>query len=144
MKNLKVKDVMTRGVITIPQNASVRQAVEMLADNDVSGIAITSDNDELIGVVSETDIVRIFTEDLETEEDLDKIKVNQIMTTPAITISRDEDLREACKLMCKNNVHRLIIQQEVKRGKETKYFPSGILSISDIVKVIAGRKLHHG
>ncbi len=139
MKDLKVKDVMTRGVFTIPQDASVRQAVEMLADNDVSGLAITSAEGELIGVLSETDMAKGVSEGIENAEDLDRIKVSEIMTAPAITVSREDDLKEACNLMCKNNIHRLIIQQEVKRGGETKYFPSGILSISDIVKMMAGR-----
>lgn len=142
MKDLKVKDVMTRGVFTIPQDVSVRQAVEMLADNDVSGLAITSAEGELVGVLSETDMAKVVGEGIENFEDLDRIKVSEIMTTPAITVSRETDLKEACNLMCKNKIHRLIIQQEVKRGGETKYFPSGILSISDVVKVMAGRWSH--
>lgn len=137
MQGLKVKDVMTRGVFTIPQDASVQQAVEMLADNDVSGLAITSIEGELVGVFSETDLAKVVSKGL--DEDLEKIKVTEIMTTPAITISREDTIKDACDLMCKNNIHRLIIQQEVTRGGETKYFPSGILSMSDIVKKMAGR-----
>jgi len=139
LKDLKVKDVMTRGVFTIPQDASVKQAVEMLADNDVSGLAITSVDGELVGVLSETDMAKVVSKGVESNEDLDKIKVSEIMSAPAITIDKEESLREACNLMCKNNIHRLIIQQEVKRGNQIKYFPSGIISISDVVKVMAGR-----
>jgi len=130
---------MTRGVITIPQDASAKEAVEMLADNDVSGLAITSVEGELVGVLSETDVAKVVSEGIEHHEDLENIKVSKIMTTPAITVNREDSLQQACKLMCKNNIHRLIIQQEVKRGEETKYFPCGILSISDVVKVMAGR-----
>lgn len=32
MQELKVKDVMTRGVVTVEEDASVKQAVEILAD----------------------------------------------------------------------------------------------------------------
>lgn len=139
MKELMVKDVMTRGVITIQQEASVQEAVEMLADNDVSGLAVT-DNEELVGVLSETDIVKAFIRD---DVDLSRITVSQIMTTPAITINREETLKAACQLMSKHNVHRLIIHQEVKRGDQTRYSPSGILSTSDVVKVMAGRCCHN-
>ncbi|MEW6096687.1 MAG: CBS domain-containing protein [bacterium] len=139
MKNLKVKDAMTRGIFTIPQDASVKQAVEILADNDVSGLAVTSIEGELVGVLSETDLAKVVSKEIESDEELDKIKVSEIMTAPAMTVSREDSLTEACKLMCNNNIHRLIIQQEVKRGGETKYFPSGILSISDVVKMLAGR-----
>ncbi|MEW6617993.1 MAG: CBS domain-containing protein [bacterium] len=139
MKNLKVKDAMTRGIFTIPQDASVTQALEMLADNDVSGLAITSVDGELVGVLSETDMAKVVSKGIASDEDLDKIKVSEIMTAPAITVGRDDSLRDACSLMCEKNIHRLIIQQEVKRGGESKYFPSGILSMSDVVKAMAGR-----
>jgi CBS domain-containing protein len=140
MKEWLVKDVMTRGVITILQDASVREAVEILADNDVSGLAITSVDGELVGVLSEIDLAKIIGKGITSDEELEKIKVSEIMTTPVVTISKEDTLIEACELMCKNNIHRLIIQQEVKRGEETKYFPSGILSISDVIKVIATRR----
>ena len=139
MKGLKVKDVMTRGVITIPQDASIKEAVEMLADNDVSGLAVISDEGELIGVLSETDMVRVVSENMEGEDDLYRIRVSEVMATPAITVNREDDLKEACRIMYRNNIHRLIVQQEIKRGEQTKYVPGGILSISDVVKVLAGK-----
>lgn len=139
MKGLKVRDVMTRGVITIPQDASIREAVEMLADNDVSGLAVTSDAGELIGVLSETDMARVVSENMEGEDDLDRIRVSDVMATPAITVNREDDLKEACRIMYRNNIHRLIVQQEVKRGEQVSYFPGGILSISDVVKILAGK-----
>ncbi len=142
MQNLKVKDVMTRGVISIPQEASVKEAVEILADNDVSGLVVISEGGELIGVLSETDMARVVSENMESDEDLSKIRVSEVMTTPVITVNREDDLREACRIMYRNNIHRLIVQQEIKKGEQTKYFPAGILSISDVVKVLAGRKLH--
>ncbi|MFH1563246.1 MAG: CBS domain-containing protein [Nitrospirota bacterium] len=142
MKGLKVKDVMTRGVLTIPQDASVREAVEMLADNDISGLAVTSAEGELIGVLSETDMVRVVSENMEGEDDLYRIRVSEVMAAPAITVNREDDLKEACRIMYRNNIHRLIVQQEVKRGDHVKYFPGGILSISDVIKVLSGRKLH--
>ncbi|MFH0774349.1 MAG: CBS domain-containing protein [bacterium] len=135
MKELKVKDIMTRGVITILEDAPIYEAVEMLVDNDVSGLAVTSVDGELVGVLSEADMVRVVSGNM--EGDLEKITVKEIMTSPAITVNREDNLREAVRLMGIYSIHRLIVQQEVKVGEKTKLFPAGILSISDVVKAMA-------
>jgi len=136
LKSKKVKDVMSRGVLIIPENASLAQAVRTMADNKVSGLAVTSPTEGLIGVLSETDIVKVF------GEDLVKVKVKDVMTRSVITIDKEESLEKACQIMREKKIHRLLIQERVKGvyGKEgeEKYFPAGLLSISDIIKVLAG------
>lgn len=134
MEELKVKDVMTRGVVTVDEDVSVKQAVEILADYDISGLVVTQANGELVGVLSEIDVMKVFNEDLE------KIKIKQIMHTPVITIGKEDTLRKASQLMKENNIHRLVVQQEVKGEKGTKHIPGGIISISDIIRAIAGRR----
>jgi CBS domain-containing protein len=135
LKSKKVREVMSRGVLIIPDNASISQAVRIMADNKVSGLAVTSTTEGLVGVLSETDIVKVF------GEDLTKVKVKDIMTKGVITIDKDETLDKACKIMREKKIHRLIIQEEVKgvygKDGETKYFPAGLLSISDIIKILA-------
>jgi CBS domain-containing protein len=135
LKSKKVREVMSRGVLIIPDNASISQAVRIMADNKVSGLAVTSTTEGLVGVLSETDIVKVF------GEDLTKVKVKDIMTKGVITIDKDETLDKACEIMRDKKIHRLIIQEEVKgvygKDGEAKYFPAGLLSISDIIKVLA-------
>ena len=135
MEELKVKDIMTRSVITVLEDALVYEAVEMLVDNDISGLAVTSADGELVGVLSEADMARVVSGDM--KGDLGKITVKEIMTSPAITVNREDDLREAVRLMGIYSIHRLIVQQEVKVGEKTRFFPAGILSISDVVKAMA-------
>ncbi|MDI6735183.1 MAG: CBS domain-containing protein [bacterium] len=135
LKAIKVREVMARGVLIIPENASVAQAVRIIVDNKVSGLAVTSSQEGLVGVVSDTDIMKVF------GEDLTKIKVKDVMTHKPITINKEQTLGEACQIMREKKIHRLLIQEEVKGvyGKEgeTKYFPAGLLSTTDIVKVLA-------
>jgi CBS domain-containing protein len=129
----KVKDVMTRGVITIPEEASIKDAIEILADNDVSAIVVISEDGELRGVLSEIDIIKAYDKDLET------LKTKDIMSSPAITITKEDDLNTACKIMKEKNIHRLVVQQDIQyqETKEVKHFPCGILSISDIIHILA-------
>lgn len=135
LKDKKVKEVMVRGVLIIPESASLTQAVRTMADNKVSGLVVTSSTEGLTGVLSETDIVKV------CGKDLSKIKVKDIMTRGAITIDKEETLDKACQIMREKKIHRLIIQEEVKgvygKDGEAKYFPAGLLSISDIIKVLS-------
>ena len=135
MKEIKVKDVMTRGVLTIQEKASVREAVKIMADCNISGLVVTSSMDAVTGVLSEMDIIKVL------DEDLDEVKVKEIMTSPAITISEQESLRRACRIMKEKNIHRLVIQgQNVGlsgNGKSAISLPCGILSISDVIEAVA-------
>jgi len=135
LKSIKVREVMTRGVLIIPESAYISQAIRIMADNNVSGLAVTSPAEGLVGVLSETDIVKV------VGEDLSIIKVKDIMTKGVITIDKEETLETACKIMREKKIHRLIIQEKVTgvygKAGEAKYFPAGLLSISDIIKVLA-------
>lgn len=132
MEEIKVKDVMTRGVLTIQEKASVREAVRVMADCNISGLVVTSSMDTLTGVLSEMDIIRVL------DQDLDEVKVEKIMTSPAITIGQQESLQRACQIMKEKNIHRLVVQTESAsllgndRGQICS--PSGILSISDVIE----------
>lgn len=64
MKDIKIKDIMTRGAITIPQEATIIQAIQMLSDNDISGIVVTSKEGEIVGILTDTDIIKVLNEDI--------------------------------------------------------------------------------
>ncbi|MCK4729482.1 MAG: CBS domain-containing protein [Desulfobacterales bacterium] len=132
MERTKVKDVMTRGVLTIHEKASVREAVKIMADYDISGLAVTSSMDAVTGVLSEMDIIKVL------DKDLDAVKIEEIMTSPAVIISQQESLRRACQMMKEKNIHRLIVQSEdvglSTNGKSPTSLPCGILSISDVIE----------
>lgn len=58
LAKLCAADLMTRDPVTIPANATVREAVTMLTDLQFSGAPVVDRNGLPIGVVSRTDIVR--------------------------------------------------------------------------------------
>ena len=135
MERTKVKDVMTRGVLTIHETASVREAVKLMAVYDISGLAVTSSADVVTGVLSEMDIIKVL------DEDLEEVKIAEIMTSPAISMGQQESLRRACQIMKEKNIHRLIIHsQDVSllansKGPPTS-LPCGILSVSDVIEYL--------
>ncbi|MBU2599289.1 CBS domain-containing protein [bacterium] len=133
INDIKVKEVMTRGVISIPEESLVKDAVEILADSYVSALVVTSKDGELRAVLSEVDIIRIY------DQDLSLIKVKEVMSAPVITIDKEEGLDVACRLMKEKNIHRLIVKQDIlyQETNEIKHYPCGILSTSDIIHTLA-------
>jgi len=136
--DIKVKDVMTRGVVSIHEDDTVRNAAKILMDHNISGLIVVSRNGEISGIVSEMDIIKVI------DKDMDSLKVKEIMTTPAKTIDKEDTILNAAKIMRRENIHRLVIQKGkgdlYGRINDIEYFPEGILSISDIVRVIATDK----
>lgn len=132
MKDIKVKDIMTRGVITIPQEATIIHAIQILSDNDISGIVVISGEGETVGILTDTDVIKVL------NEDISKILVKDVMISPVITIEKDAFISKAWERMKSNNIHRLVVLQEISTTDATqkKCFASGIVSISDIIKAI--------
>lgn len=53
-----VDDIMTRGIIFIKPDASLRDAMEVINDNDIKQLPVISD-DKLVGLVTMKDLLRI-------------------------------------------------------------------------------------
>ena len=61
IKTIKVKEVMTEKVITISPNASIKDAARQMMDKKIGCIPVV-EGDQLIGLVTETDMLRYVVE----------------------------------------------------------------------------------
>ena len=129
-ENLKVRDVMTRGVITVPMDASVREVVKTLSEEHITGAVVVAPDCGVMGIISEMDIVKAF------NEDLDKLTAEDIMSDNVKTIHPESTIKEAAEIMKKERVHRLVIKHK-KEQLGIPALPVGILSASDVIKLIA-------
>ncbi len=141
---LKVKDLMTPDVLTLAPNTSVREAAELLATEHVSGAPVVRLG-KIIGMVSSRDLLE-FIAALPADPDavsgglehgiLDDHTVEEAMTRgPLTTIEPDAPASKAAELMHGENIHRLPV---VDGGRIV-----GIISTTDLVKVVAQRKLSY-
>jgi acetoin utilization protein AcuB len=60
LTKLKVKDVMSREVITTTPDTPLEEAAAILSDNKISGLPVMSDG-KLIGIITDTDVFKVFT-----------------------------------------------------------------------------------
>lgn len=121
---MKVEEIMTRDVLTIGPDAAVRDVARILVENNISGLPVCDAQGQVIGVVSEGDI--LFKEhdptsarsgrpfwwlsDRGSTERSGKaraVKVQDAMTAPAITIPAYCSVAQAARLMTEHGVNRL-------------------------------------
>ncbi len=132
---IKISEVMTCGVETISPAATLDLAAKQMKTHNV-GILPVVDAEELVGIVTDRDIVvRAVSERLRPEI----TRVCDVMTPKTIFCYEDEDITDASLLMEKNLVHRLIV---LDRNEKLV----GIVSLSDLAAkarsaALAGRVL---
>lgn len=59
LRNKLLRDIMTRGVVTVSINDSVKQIVKLLSNKDISGVAVIGDEGKIVGVISDMDILKV-------------------------------------------------------------------------------------
>jgi acetoin utilization protein AcuB len=67
MSRVKVADVMTAEVITVTEDTPLQEAARIMVDNRIGGLPVERKG-ELVGIITETDLFKIFVELLESQE----------------------------------------------------------------------------
>ena len=105
----KVKDVMTKTVITIESSKTVIEAAALMAENDVGNLIVMNDNIP-IGIVTERDFVRrVIAKDKPS-----KTKISEVMSTPLRVIDPHASLKEAARRMVRKKIRRLAVIKDNK------------------------------
>ncbi len=106
---VRVRDVMETNVPTIDANATAMEAVQRMVKENVWSFLVTKDGLP-VGVVTERDILRRC---IAKGYSLN-MRVEEIMSSPIITIGPDEPVGKALQLMAEKNIRRLYV---VEGGK---------------------------
>ena len=122
---LYASDVMVKEVITVTESMPLKDVARMFVEKKITGAPVVNVEGELVGVISETDIIRKTTSIGAWSPNT----VGQIMTRPAVTVSPDETLQRVCEMMYNRRIHRVVVAE----GARIK----GILTTMDILRAIA-------
>lgn len=68
MAKIKMKDVMTKDVITVTEDTPLEEAARVMADNKIGGLPVMRDG-KLVGIITETDLFKTFLEMLGGREE---------------------------------------------------------------------------
>jgi acetoin utilization protein AcuB len=61
LSKITVKDVMTKTVLTVTEDTPIEEAARIMADNKIGGLPVMRE-DRIVGIITETDIFKIFLE----------------------------------------------------------------------------------
>jgi acetoin utilization protein AcuB len=68
LSKIKMRDIMTREVITVTEGTPLEEAACIMADHKIGGLPVMRD-DKLVGIITETDLFKIFVEMLGARDD---------------------------------------------------------------------------
>lgn len=118
--DIKLSDIIVKNIISIPFNASIKEASEVLLKRGISSIVVEKEG-EIIGIATDRDFVKLVL----FEEN--HTCVEEIMSPNLITVNSEADLLAAVKLMGKHKIRHLLIKENDKI--------IGIVSLRDILKI---------
>ncbi len=146
---LKVKDFMVHNVISVKENTSIGYILKLLVENHIDGVPVVDNYNNLIGIVSDGDIIRylspkdeffldfvytILVDEQETEqrvvtEKINKTVANMMHQKQLYTVKEDDTFENALRILSHHHFKQLPVLD-----LENKVI--GIITRGDIIKTI--------
>ncbi len=150
----RICDCMTHSVVTVRKDASLIKAIKLMDNRGLTALPVVDQENRVCGMLSMSDLISLIYEhqaDMSAlpfvskpvretlikalAEDNDSVKVTSAMVHDIDTVSENDHLADAARLLLKNDCHHLPVVD--KTGK-----PIGIISTSDIVRRFASQPLN--
>ena len=131
---LKTKDVMKKPAITIKGSATVYDAAKIMVETGVRGLIVEKRTEkDAYGMVAIRDIIHgVIGKGLDPK----KVKVNQIMSKPVVSVSPEMDIEYVARLLSNLNFARVAVI-----GEKDQLL--GIISMMDILKAALQEKVRN-
>jgi len=125
--NEPVRSIMTQQMTTLPDSASINDAIDIIVNRRVGGMPIVDNDGVLVGIVTERDVMKV----LATERS--GLCVNDIMSTALRITNPDCPIRIVTRDMTTNRFRRLpVVSNDVVYG---------IITTTDIMKYLGTKKV---
>jgi CBS domain-containing protein len=153
-RNRRVAEVMKKNVVTVTADTPLSEIERLLVEHRIGGVPVTDERGHVVGVLSLRDIIDRYAEDPDArprrgggfyrldsaeldEEDYESFDLppesedvaGDVMTANALTVNVEATLREVAGIMVKNQVHRLVVEDQNRTV--------GIVSTMDLLRAAA-------
>jgi CBS domain-containing protein len=149
-------DIMQRDMVTVAPTDTLRDALELMTANHVTGLPVMDSKSRCIGLITASDILGFEEEHAEESadqgmlqhfnpdlrkwesvpisafglEEFGEVRVEEVMTRELIHVSRDTPLKKVAQKMLEADVHRVLVMDE-------RFNLFGIVSSFDFVRLVA-------
>jgi CBS domain-containing protein len=118
-------DAKGRNVISIAPDASVFEAIKLMADESIGSLVVLDEDEKLSGIVTERDYARKVIVMGRSSKDT---KVAEIMTTDVLTASSDHTVNACMEIMTERKIRHLPVVEDDR--------VIAMVSIGDLVQAI--------
>jgi CBS domain-containing protein len=125
--NDPVKEIMTRDPISISPKYSIRESVDVMAENGIGSLPIVDKEEKVVGIVTERDFALALAGSL-TDETVGDIMIKDVITTTPGT-----PIESCSKIMVRNNLRRIPVVEEEKL--------IGIVTSTDILRFFGDKEM---
>ena len=131
MPHRPVRAVMQSRIVTLRPDMSARDAERILAEHRLTGAPVVDDDQRVLGVVSQSDLVRLdarppstattgaFFSDVGAYDDLGRlpadesmVRLETLMSRKVLAVTPEDPLTRAARLMRQHGVHRLLVIED--------------------------------
>jgi CBS domain-containing protein len=119
---MKLASIMTGAMEIIAPHATLAEAAKKMASQDIGSLPVCAERKRVVGIITDRDItVRAVARGM----DPNSTRVEEVMTRDVLSCSSEAEVEQACELMEKRQVRRLLVT-----GQDDT--PVGIVSLGDI------------
>lgn len=108
---MKVQDCMCKQVVCVKPEDTVCKVAKLMGENHVGSIPVCGENGELVGLVTDRDIVL---RGIACDKDAKQTPISDIMTTKIVRTSPDTDTTAVAKIMADNQIRRIPVVMDEK------------------------------
>ena len=155
---LIARDIMYRDVVVVRSGESLREALDLMTENHVTGLPVMNSRDRCVGLISSSDVLNYELEHSEFSQDANddvaqhfnmdaqrwesvrltsfaleefaEVHVEQVMARELVWVPLDEPIKDIARKMIAEGVHRILVLDEDQRLH-------GIISATDFVELFA-------
>jgi CBS domain-containing protein len=98
--------IMTPNLLTVPPEASIKEAIDLLLREQISGLPVVDDDGRLVGVITEFALLA-----MAYDRRVKNHRVNQHMTRELITVEADDPVSRVADLCIVHRVRRVPVMQ---------------------------------
>ena len=121
-----VEDYMTTTTVTMNFKNSVLDIAKKMLEQNISSVPITDDEGEIIGILTERDVIKIVANELPPGG----ISAMSLMSFPTVKIKEKAPIEEAAKIMATKKLRHLIVEDTY--GTRVV----GVITVTDLARYL--------